>query len=564
MKYSSVAVFAAILVSVIPVNESAAYTWHVPSAVQTIKSAVEDSAAYGDTVLVAPGVYSTTTGEAFPINMTNGIILTSESGASLTTIDANTTGSVIRCISCDQSTEISGFTVTGGYAENGGGIYCDESYLTIRENIISNNTAIGLARGGGGIYCASSEPTIAHNTITENESQNRFGGGIYTYFCTALIEHNMVANNTSTWGAGIFNDNSSSTIQYNIIKGNHSILSGGGLDCYMYSSPYIIANVVVGNSSGTDGAGIACCYSCSPYIQHNTIAGNVGNFGGGVRSLGSSSPTVMSNIIIDNIDGLYLNYDSGSMLANDNIIYCNTYQPDDFEVINNTYTVIDVTNNFWWVTDAPSIGSLINGPANFQPFHIIPPANTPNEPSSVLSVAAMTDSTYTTPLTSNLQIGDTVYVQLTGNDSHSAFVEPALVILQTTRDPYGIAVALIETDTATGVYQGRAFVSTTSDDAADQISAYQNDTLFIISHIDTARRDTVFIGSVAIGENDRVSRTTAALLTTIISGPLHLPAGSEYRLYDIAGRHIQQDKLMLGVYFLEIDGVILNKIIKVN
>ena len=545
-------------------NSMSARTWHVPTEVPTIKQAVEDSAAYGDTVLVAPGVYGTASGETFPVNMTSGITLTSESGAPLTTIDANTTGSVISCINCDHNTEISGFTITGGYAQDGGGIYCDGSYLTIRDNIIRDNTATSITGGGGGIYCANSEPTIAHNMIIENASLLCFGGGIYTYFCYALIEHNTVANNTSRWGGGIFNDNSSSVIQYNMIKGNHSELSGGGLDCYMNSSPDIIGNVVFGNSSGTDGAAIACCYSCGPIIQYNTIACNVGDFGGGVRSLGNSSPTVIANIIVDNVDALYLNYDSGMMLANDNNIYCNSYQTNDYEVVNNTNTVIDITNNFWWETDAPSIGPLIYGPANFQPFSTNPASTTPNEPSVVASIMAMADSTYATPLTGNLQIGDTLYLQLAGTNWHSGFVEPALVILKTTLDTFGIAVALIETDTATGVYQGCAQLSTTSDDARNHIGVNTNDTLFIASHIDSTKCDTVFIGNIGIQEYAAIPGTADARPTTIISGPLNLPNAGKCRIYDITGRIIQPEKLRQGIYFLEIDGEIRSKIVKVR
>lgn len=541
-----------------------ARTWHVPTDVPTIKQAVEDSAAYGDSVLVAPGNYDIASGESFPINMTSGITLTSESGASQTAIDANTTGGVISCINCDQSTEISGFTITGGHAQNGGGIYCDQSYLTIRDNIIRNNTAISITGGGGGICCSNSEPTITRNLIIENASLLCFGGGIYSYFCYALITHNTVAYNTSRWGGGIFNDNSSSVIQYNIIKGNHSELSGGGLDCYMNSSPDITRNVVVGNSSGTDGAGIACCYSCAPNIQHNTIACNVGDFGGGVRSLGNSSPTVIANIFVDNVDALYLNYDSGAMIANENHIYCNSYQSGDYEVINNTNTIIDITHNFWWEDDAPSIGSLIYGPANFQPFNTNPASTTPNEPSVITSIMAMTDSTYTTPLASNLQIGDTLYLQLTATDWHGGFIEPALVILRTTLDQTGIAVALIETDTATGVYQGWAHVSTVSDDALNHIGADQNDTLLIISHVDSTKCDTVFIGSVGVQEHAAIPGRVEARPTTIISGSFNIPAARKYRIYDIAGRIVQPEALGQGIYFLEIDGEIQSKIVKIR
>jgi hypothetical protein len=541
-----------------------ARTWHVPTEVPTIKQAVEDSAAYGDTVLVAPGVYDTSSGESFPINMTIGVVLTSDSGALSTTIDANTSGSVISANYCDGSTEISGFTITGGRAQSGGGIYCDQSNLTIRDNIIRNNTAISSTAGGGGIYCANSDPTIANNMIVDNTSLICFGGGIYSYFCYALIERNTIAFNTARWGGGIFNDNSSSVIQYNIIKGNHSTLSGGGLDCYTNSSPDIFGNVIAGNSSGTDGAGIACCYGCAPYIQNNTIVCNVGDFGGGVRSLGNSSPTVVSNIIVDNVDALYLNYDSGVLLAHDNNIYCNTYQQNDHEVINNTISTIDITNNFWWLTDAPSIGSLIYGPASFIPFRLSPLANTPNEPSSVISVTAMTDSTYSIPLTYNLQVGDTLYIELTGADWNNGLIEPALVILKTTCDPSGIAVALIETDTATGIYHGWACVNIVSDDGLNHIGAYQDDILFLVSHIDTTKCDTVFIGATRIQEDQSAMHRAEILPATIINGPLQLPDKHRYRVHDIAGRIVHHDCLAEGIYFLAIDGKIISKIVKVR
>ncbi|UCF70752.1 MAG: right-handed parallel beta-helix repeat-containing protein [candidate division WOR-3 bacterium] len=547
-------------------KHAAATTWLVPANVPTIKQAVEDSAAYGDTVLVEAGTYDTGSGEVFPINMTNGVVLMSVSGPTLSMIDADSTGTVISCSNCDQSTQIIGFTITGGYAQDGGGIHCSQSSVTIRDNVITNNTAISSTGGGGGIGCFSSEPTISHNTIIRNASLNRFGGGIYNYYCSssAIIEHNTVAENTSMWGGGIFNDHSSPMIYYNIIRENHSIMSGGGLDCYTGSSPDIMANVIVGNSSGTDGAGIACCYSCAPYVAYNTIARNVGDFGGGVRSLGNSSPVVTSNIIVDNVDGLYLISTSNTMTANYNSIYYNSHQPDDYEVINNTSFTIDITNNFWWTTDQPSIASSINGPANFTPFSTLPHAGTPNQPHSVSSVMAMNDSTYTTPLNTNLQIGDTIYVQLIGADWYGGFFEPALVMMRTLKDQYGIAVALIETDTASGIYQGWACVADTSNDILNHIAAHPQDILIIEAHVDTTKRDTVLISTIGVHEDKPLRGRAEVCPTTIIRGSLHLPEGTSCRIYDIAGRTVQRDMLTRGIYFLEIDGTIAGKVIKIE
>jgi hypothetical protein len=177
---------------------------------------------------------------------------------------------------------------------------------------------------------------------------------------------------------------------------------------------------------------------------------------------------------------------------------------------------------------------------------------------------AMTDSTYATPLTSNLQIDDTLYLKLMGTDWHSSFIEPALVILRTTLDPYGIAVALIETDTATGIYQGRAHVSTASDDAFNHIGANQNDTLFIVSHIDSTKCDTVFIGNIGIREHQTSPVRGDTQPTTIISGPINLSDAREYRIYDITGRIVHSQTLRQGIYFLEIDGAIVSKVVKVR
>jgi hypothetical protein len=51
---------------------------------------------------------------------------------------------------------------------------------------------------------------------------------------------------------------------------------------------------------------------------------------------------------------------------------------------------------------------------------------------------------------------------------------------------------------------------------------------------------------------------------TIFTGPLVLPEGKTCRVYDISGRIVDANKLAPGVYFLEIDGAITQKVIKVR
>lgn len=51
---------------------------------------------------------------------------------------------------------------------------------------------------------------------------------------------------------------------------------------------------------------------------------------------------------------------------------------------------------------------------------------------------------------------------------------------------------------------------------------------------------------------------------TIFSGPLILPADKKCRVYDITGRTIDATNLAPGIYFVEIEGQITNKIIKIR
>ena len=51
---------------------------------------------------------------------------------------------------------------------------------------------------------------------------------------------------------------------------------------------------------------------------------------------------------------------------------------------------------------------------------------------------------------------------------------------------------------------------------------------------------------------------------TIISGSLFLPENKMCKVYDITGRTVISDKIKPGIYFIEIEGQITQKVIKVR
>jgi hypothetical protein len=70
-----------------------------------------------------------------------------------------------------------------------------------------------------------------------------------------------------------------------------------------------------------------------------------------------------------------------------------------------------------------------------------------------------------------------------------------------------------------------------------------------------------FVG-IEEGETDVVIQND--FTTTIFSGPLQLPKGKECKVFDITGRAVQPHRIQPGIYFIEIDGVVTQKVVKVR
>lgn len=166
---------------------------------------------------------------------------------------------------------IDGFTITGGHAHAGGGIYNLYTSPTIRNNIIRANSA--GSGGGGGIYNYGCSAQILENTIRDNVAAG-LGGGIYNINATSslLVEGNLIVGNralaSSSHGGGIMNANAPARIVHNCIRDN---IAGYGGGVYNLNS--------------------------SPAIENNTLVNNDATYGGGIWSSSGSSPVIMNNII---------------------------------------------------------------------------------------------------------------------------------------------------------------------------------------------------------------------------------------------------------------------------
>jgi hypothetical protein len=230
------------------VASAGATIWHVPGQCLTIQAGI-DSAATGDTVLVADGTYAGLGNYNIDF-LGKAILVTSENGPEATIIDCEEISGHRAFVFQSGETPSSvlrGFTVKYGSAETGGNILCMNSSPTIEGNVIT--TGLAWPGLGGGIYCsgASSSPLIVDNFFELNYGD--LGGGI------ACV------------------DTCAPTISGNVFKSNNSIF-GGGVGCESWSSPAIMSCTFTTNGASSAGGAIWTFSSGSPTVTNSILWSN--------------------------------------------------------------------------------------------------------------------------------------------------------------------------------------------------------------------------------------------------------------------------------------------------
>jgi hypothetical protein len=75
---------------------------------------------------------------------------------------------------------------------------------------------------------------------------------------------------------------------------------------------------------------------------------------------------------------------------------------------------------------------------------------------------------------------------------------------------------------------------------------------------------TIKYSPTGIEESRITQMKSNSLHVTIFSGLLLLPEGKKCRVYDITGRVVEPDRIQPGIYFIEINGVVTQKVVKVR
>jgi hypothetical protein len=75
---------------------------------------------------------------------------------------------------------------------------------------------------------------------------------------------------------------------------------------------------------------------------------------------------------------------------------------------------------------------------------------------------------------------------------------------------------------------------------------------------------TIKYSPTGVEESKLIVKKGNEITATIFSGPLQLPEGKKCRVFDITGRVVEPTKITRGIYFIEIDGKITQKVVKVR
>ena len=221
----------------------------------TIQSAI-DAAVNGDAIIVAEGVYKGEGNRDLDFKGKKITVESTEPERRAVVIDCQ--GSQVdphRAFyfhsSEDVNSIVNGFTIKNGYAEDGGGVLCDNSSPTI---INCNFVDCVAENWGGGINCYNASPFISNCKFTGNSA---FEGGAIT---TRYEGYPIIRN------CQMFD--------------NIAVGSGGGINCDVLSSPAISNCLITNNYAGTYGGGGISIFQSNPVISNCTIVGNTSDSGG--------------------------------------------------------------------------------------------------------------------------------------------------------------------------------------------------------------------------------------------------------------------------------------------
>jgi hypothetical protein len=301
----------------------------VPEDFALVSDAVT-AAHDGETVCVQPGTY------VDHIDFGGReVLVVGLDGAEHTILDGGGVGPVVRFDSReDPGATLRGFTITGGDAGEGAGVFISGADPTLDQLIVAGNTCTTpeIACKGTGIYAENSDFALTDSIVSDNvqasertDYRRNFGAGIYLYRGHPTLTDVNVANNVvvprvgdyygSAEGVGMFVDRAEPQALRVTVSGNSCDGSGVpdwanyGLGVNFVDGGGTWLNTVVADNHGsgfyTIGAGMQVRNSNTPLtftnlVVANNTAGDTSStyaYGGGIYAYYATTSFINADIV---------------------------------------------------------------------------------------------------------------------------------------------------------------------------------------------------------------------------------------------------------------------------
>jgi fibronectin-binding autotransporter adhesin len=302
--------------------------------------AAAQNAHAASTISFAAGAHniSLTGGELYIHDLTHPLTI---NGGGLITISGNNSSRIFDFNTGTGSVVLSGLTLTGGNgsggsSESGGAVVDFGLSLTVKDSLITGNSAPGVGGGiatytegtkdsftlinsqiinnqssrGGGLSIVSGGPSAILNSVISGNTATNNAGGVFINTSTgrtAQIVNSLIENNTASGstvplnggkGGGVAISNGTLKVTQSLIVSNvASADAGGGI----YISPNGIAtisNCEIGRNTATSGGGIDNVGELT--VTGSTISNNTAAEGGGLDSVLNGAINITKSLFSDN------------------------------------------------------------------------------------------------------------------------------------------------------------------------------------------------------------------------------------------------------------------------
>lgn len=313
-----------------------------------------------------------------------------------------------------------------------------------------------------------------------------------------------------------------------------TVIDGGGVGTVIRCTTDVDATTLIKSLTIRNGAGAVACWGASPTMSDNVVTNNVASVLGSAVVFYGAAPIIVRNTITTNTGNGIVGY--GSAIIDTNIVEFNTGVgigcDGVFSIRNNT-----ISHNGYW-------GISVSG--EWQHF-----AN--NTISHNGSGGIMAEFLY--------EEGDIDSCTITHNYGRGVTFYYAYNILHVNYcnihdNGYGIFngdTIVVDADSnwwghATGPYHPSANPGGLGDTVSDYVDFYP------------------WLTTPGVEERPVVElvEKQVSIHTSIFCGLLQLPESKKCQVYDIMGRVVEPDRIRPGIYFIEIDGVVTQKVVKVR